>query len=220
MRFHDRREAGRVLAKALAHLHGRNPVVLALPRGGVPVGFEVARALDVPLDLVLVRKLGAPSQPELAVGAVAEGDPPTTFLDAQLIRHLDVPQSYLEKARADASREIARRQQSYLAGRARPDVHGRCAIVIDDGIATGATMRAALAAMRQRGPAWLVLAVPVAPPDSIAQLRHEVDEVVCLDQPEHFQAVGTYYENFPQLDDEEVVSLLNTRHSAIASRSR
>ncbi|OJY77438.1 MAG: phosphoribosyltransferase [Rhodospirillales bacterium 70-18] len=209
-RFRDRRAAGQALATALLRFKGQNPVVLALPRGGVPVAWEVAQALAAPLDLVLVRKLGAPEQPELAVGAVAEGEPPEVFVDARLARHLEVPAAYLAAATARAEQEIARRRQTYLAGRPRPEVRGRCAIIVDDGIATGATMRAAIAATRRRGPARLVLAVPVAPADTLAELRRLVDEAVCLAIPAPFLAVGNHYDSFPQLSDEEVIALLKT----------
>jgi putative phosphoribosyl transferase len=209
VRFADRREAGRLLAEALLGFKDRHPVVLALPRGGVPVAYEVARALGAPLDLVLVRKIGAPGQLELALGAVAEGEPPEVVIDAQLVRHLDVPAAYLIAARARAEEEIARRRVSYLGGRPRPEIRGRVAIVVDDGIATGATMRAALVATRRRGPGHLVLAVPVAPADTLARLRREVDEVVCLQQPEPFFAVGSHYDGFAQVQDEEVIALLD-----------
>jgi putative phosphoribosyl transferase len=209
MLFTDRHEAGRRLATRLLALKFKNPVVLALPRGGVPVGFEVARALAAPLDLVLVRKIGAPHQEELAVGAIADGDQPELVTDPRLIDLLHVSRAYLEDAKSVALQEIERRRRIYLGDRQPAEVAGRTAIVVDDGIATGATMLAALRATRRRGPARLVLAVPVAPPDALKRMRGEVDEVVCLDTPSAFFAVGQFYRAFPQLRDAEVIALLD-----------
>ncbi len=206
--FRDRSDAGRRLAKPLLVYRDRHPVVLALPRGGVPVGLEVARALHAPLDLVLVRKLGAPHWEELAIGALAEGEPPERVLNEDVVRSLRVPPEYLETATAAARREIERRRGAWLAGRAPIDLHGCTAIVIDDGIATGATMKAALRATRRRGPEQLVLAVPVAAPHALAELRAEADSHVCLEAPADFEAVGQFYVRFPQLDDEDVTKLL------------
>jgi putative phosphoribosyl transferase len=206
--FADRSEAGRVLAQRLLRLKGERPVVLALPRGGVPVGFEVARALDAPLDLILVRKIGAPFQPELAVGAVVDGARAETVLNEEMVREFEIPDNYLAEESARQLEEIERRRQLYLAGRTRAPVEGHTAIVVDDGIATGATMEAALHATRRANPQRLVLAVPVAPPDTIEQLRPQVDEVVCLATPRLFNAIGAFYEDFRQLTDEAVVDLL------------
>ncbi|MBN9509856.1 MAG: phosphoribosyltransferase [Alphaproteobacteria bacterium] len=213
MRFADRSEAGRLLAARLlaARLpsqEARRPVVLALPRGGVPVGFEVARALNAPLDLLLVRKIGAPHQPELAIGAIADGEAPVLETDSELIERLHIPPAYVERTKQAELAELERRRRAYLGDQAPIDLHGRAAIVVDDGIATGATMRAALRSVRRRGPAALILAVPVAPPDTLARMRAEVDEVVCLEAPEDFMAVGQFYRDFPQLDDAEVTALL------------
>jgi putative phosphoribosyl transferase len=193
--FPDRTEAGRRLAERLRHLKDQRPVVLALPRGGVPVAYEVARVLEAPLDLVLVRKIGAPFQPELAIGAVVDGERPELVLNRDLISEYGIP-------------EIERRRQLYLAGRARAPVRDRTAIVIDDGIATGATMEAALHATRRAGPRRLVLAVPVAPPDTIERLRPQVDEVVCVMVPAFLGAIGSFYRDFRQLRDEDVIGLL------------
>ncbi len=209
MRFTDRHDAGQRLAERLLTLRLKDPVVLALPRGGVPIGFEVARALAAPLDLVLVRKIGAPDQEELAIGAIADGEHPELVTDPRLIDALAVPPEYLEQAKSAALREIARRRRAYLGDRPQVEVAGRTAIVVDDGIATGATMRAALRVTRRRRPARLVLAVPVAPPEALNQLRREVDAVVCLDTPAEFFAVGQFYHAFPQLSDDEVVALLD-----------
>lgn len=205
--FRDRADAGRRLAKRLMGYKTRLPVVLALPRGGVAVAHPVAVALGAPLDVVLVRKIGTPLQPELAAGAVAEGDPPELVINDEIGGAIS-PAWF--KAEAERQiKEIARRRGRYLGTRARAAIAGRTAIVIDDGIATGATMRAALRAVRKAQPARMVLAVPVAPPGVIARLRDEVDEVICLTISELFGAVGQYYKSFPQLDDAEVVALLD-----------
>jgi len=206
--FADRIDAGRRLAAALAPLRGEDCVVLALPRGGVPVAAEVARALDAPLDLVLVRKIGAPHQQELAVAAVVDGDTPQLVRNEDVIRMLHVGEDYLEAEARRQLKEIERRRTAYLAGRTPEPIEGRTAIVVDDGIATGATTRAALRAVRARRPRRLVLAVPVAPPDTIAALASEVDQIVCLSQPEPFGAIGAFYDDFRQLEDEDVRSIL------------
>jgi putative phosphoribosyl transferase len=217
MIFADRTEAGRLLAERLLHLRPEQPVVLALPRGGVPVGFEIARVLVAPLDLVLVRKLGAPFQEELAVGAVSDGEHVELVTDPELIATLGVTQDYLETAKATALHEIERRRRAWMGDRQPVSVAGRTAIVVDDGIATGATMQVALRATRLRRPAHLVLAVPVAPKDTLRKLRPEVDEIVCLETPRRFMAVGQYYDAFPQLRDDEVTALLE---QAQTSRTR
>lgn len=216
MVFADRDEAGRRLAARLVALKDKQPVVLALPRGGVPVGLEIARTLAAPLDLVLVRKIGAPGQEELAIGAIADGEHPELVTDPSLIDRLDVPPDYVERTRLAALREIERRRRVYFGDRAPVAVAGRTAIVVDDGVATGATMLAALRATRRRGPARLVLAVPVAPPHTIERLRREADETVCLDTPLDFFAVGQFYRRFPQLSDEEVVALLEKARALVA----
>lgn len=209
MLFADRFEAGRRLAVRLEHLKPAHPVVLALPRGGVPVGFEIARCLGAPLTLVLVRKIGAPGQEELAVGAIAEGNPPELVTDEDVAGWLSISKEYLESAKQVALQEIARRRQRYLPDQPEVEIAGRTAIVVDDGVATGATMLAALRATRRRKPSRLVLAVPVAPDDTLERLREEVDEAVCLDTPADFYAVGQFYRTFPQLRDEEVIALLD-----------
>ncbi len=217
MPFPDRTEAGRRLAERLLQYKDRQPVVLALPRGGVPVGFEIARALAAPLDLVLVRKIGAPFHEELAIGAIADGEHPQLVTDAGLIGELAVTPEYLEQTKTTALKEIERRRRAWFGDRQPVDVAGRTAIVVDDGIATGATMQAALRATRLRKPARLVLAVPVAPPDTLRKLRHEADETICLETPAEFFAVGQFYHAFPQLRDQEVTSLLEQAHSLISS---
>jgi putative phosphoribosyl transferase len=217
--FGDRADAGRQLAAKLKHLKHEDPLVLAIPRGGVPVGFEVARALAAPLDLVLVRKIGVPYQPELALGAVVDGEHAETVLNDELVQSLDLPDDFIRKETELQLAEIERRRKAYLGDRARPLIAGRTAIVVDDGIATGATVRAALRAIRRSAPKRLVLAVPVAPPDTVSLLRAEVDELVCLEAPKLFFAIGQFYLDFSQLTDDEVTALLNQAHEAEPSRT-
>ena len=183
--------------------------VLALPRGGVPVAAEVARALRAPLDLLLVRKIGTPWQPELALAAVVEGEPPQIVVDDDLRRHAGCDAAYIERQAQIALREIARRRAAWLRGRPAIELAGRTVIVVDDGVATGTTVRAALQALRLRRPARLVLAVPVAPPDTLQRLAAEVDQAVCLLTPSPFRAVGAHYLHFAQLDDHEVTAALD-----------
>jgi putative phosphoribosyl transferase len=206
--FTDRREAGRQLGAALARFKDQKPVVLAIPRGGVAVGVEVAAALDAPLDIVLVRKIGSPFQPELALGAVVDGEHAETVLNEDLVKVMHLSEDFIRHEAAEQLKEIDRRRQLYLSGRPRPVIEGRTAIVVDDGIATGATVRAALAAVRRSRPQRLVLAVPVASPDTIEQLRKETDEIVCLEQPSGFFAIGQFYVDFAQLTDADVMDLL------------
>jgi putative phosphoribosyl transferase len=207
--YRDRREAGRHLAKRLADYAGRPGVlVLALPRGGVPVAAEVATALQAPLDLILVRKIGVPIQPELAMGAVVDGGSPLVVRNDDVIRAAGIEELEFQAACESELAEIERRRQLYFGDRERVDVAGRTAIVVDDGIATGATTRAALRATRQRNPDTLVLAVPVAPTDSLVALRQEADDVVCLEEHEVFGAIGLYYSDFLQISDEEVIETL------------
>lgn len=208
MFFDDRIDAGRQLAAKLLHLRDRRPVVLALPRGGVPIGREVARTLHAPLDLVLVRKLGAPISPELAIGAIVEGQPVERFINSDIVTELGVDDAYIEAEVAEQAREIERRRERYLQGRAPIEVRDRTAIVVDDGIATGATMRIALRAVRRRHPQRLVMAVPVAPADTIAAMHDEADELVCLEAPRDFGAIGFFYRDFRQVDDRTVIELL------------
>lgn len=208
MAFKDRSEAGCKLAAALAAYKDQQPAVLALPRGGVPVAAEVAVALNAPLDLILVRKIGVPYQPELAMGAIVDGSSPVIVRNEDVIRLAGIEEAEFKAAGDSELAEIERRRQRYLGGRERLDVAGRTAIVIDDGIATGATTRAALRAIRMRNPKKLVLAVPVAPTDSLAAMREEADEVVCLEDHEFFGAIGLYYRDFRQISDEEVIAIL------------
>jgi len=209
MMFENRRDAGRKLAAALRHYHDRDLVVLALPRGGVPVGAEVAAALGAPLDLLLVRKIGVPWQPELAMGAVIDGATPIVVRNAEVIELAGVKEADFEAASQVELSEIERRRQSYVGERARPQIAGRTAIIVDDGIATGATVRAAIRGLRRRNPEAIVLAVPVAPRDTIETLRAEVDEVVCLEMPTDFYAISLCYRDFGQTSDAEVTRILN-----------
>lgn len=218
MIFADRADAGRRLAEALLRFKDRNPVVLALPRGGVAVAFEIAVALDCPLDLLLVRKIGAPMQPELAVGAVVDGPEPEIVANADVLAVLDLPEDYVRQAAQRELVEIQRRRELYLKGRERPSIAGATAIVVDDGLATGATARAALHAARRQRPGRLVLAVPVAPPETVAEIKAECDEIVCLAQPDSFGAIGFFYDEFHQLDDGEVIRLLDAAAQRHARR--
>lgn len=206
-RLADRTEAGRRLATELARYADRaDVIVLALPRGGVPVGYEVARALRAPLDVFVVRKLGVPGHEELAMGAVASGG--IRVLNDQVVRALGIPRDVIEDVTASELRELERREQLYRGERAAPDVRERVVILVDDGLATGATMQAAIAALRQRGPARIVVAVPTAAPETCTQLRDEVDDLICAMTPEPFHAVGFWYEDFSPTTDEEVQELL------------
>lgn len=218
MYFADRQEAGRRLGAELIRFKGRQPVVLALPRGGVPVGFEVATRLGAPLDVVLVRKIGHPAQPELAIGAIADVEGLEKVIDEAAIADFAIPKAYLDREIARQRGEIEKRRQLYFKGRTPAEIRDRTAIVIDDGIATGATMRAALRAVRRRVPKRLVLAVPVAPADTLEDLRSEADETVCLFSPKEFAAVGLFYADFRPVEDDDVVDLLD-RAAAVAARA-
>ncbi|HEX3487296.1 MAG TPA: phosphoribosyltransferase [Micropepsaceae bacterium] len=208
MRFRNRADAGRALASALSSYKSQNPIVLALPRGGVPVAAEVAEQLAAPLDIILVRKIGAPIQPELALGAVVDGGRPIIVRNPDVIRLTGTTESQFQAICDEELAEIERRRRLFLGSRQPLNPEGRVAIVIDDGIATGATMRAALLVTRMRNPKKLVLAVPVAAPSTLEELRPEVDDIVCLASTEHFEAVGYFYADFRQLTDEDVSEIL------------
>ena len=206
--FRDRVDAAERLVPALMHLKGQAPTVLALPRGGVPIGAVLAKALDAPLDILLVRTIGVPGQPELAAGAVVDGESAETVLNDDVVRLLDISDQYIEDETRRQLAEIERRRGIYLHGRARSHVAGRTAIVVDDGIATGATVRAALHAARRGNPQRLVLAVPVAAADTMAALRPLVDEAICLKIPTLLGAISGFYLRFPQVTDGEVEATL------------
>ena len=208
MPFHDRADAGRRLARALAHLLPEKPVVLALPRGGVPVAAEIAQALHAPLDLVIARKIGIPMQPEVAMGAVVDGERPVILRNEDIIRYARVSEDDFRVIANAEIAEIERRRGRYLAGRPAVDVHDRVVILVDDGIATGATMRAAIRAVRRRHPARLILALPVGPTAVVEQLRRDVDELVCLEVYDRFTSVGGCFVDFRPTSDEEVVAAL------------
>ena len=207
--FQNRTEAGRRLAAKLLHHKGEKAVVFALPRGGVPVAAPIAETLGAPLDLVLARKIGAPFHPELAMGAVANGGSHVVVRNEDVIAMAGVDEAQFDAACRRELDEIERRRRRYLGTRRPCEVEGRVAIVVDDGVATGATMRAALRAIRARRPTALVLAVPVAPPDTLDALKAEVDETVCLEVHAAFGAIGYFYADFHQLDDDEVIAILD-----------
>lgn len=211
MPFTDRIDAGQRLAKALAAYKDKHPVVLALPRGGVPVAAEVAQALSAPLDLILVRKIGVPDQPELAMGAVVDGPAPMVVRNDHVIRLAGIGESEFNRVRDREVAEIERRRKLYVGERPHPELAGRTVIVVDDGVATGATTRAALRATRARKPGRLVLAVPVAPTDTLNELRGEADDIICLEDYADFGAIGLFYSDFRQTTDQEVIDLL-ARH--------
>jgi predicted phosphoribosyltransferase len=205
--FRDRQDAGRLLAERLRQYADKPDVlVLALPRGGVPVGYEVASALNVPMDVFLVRKLGVPGREELAMGAIATGG--VRVLNEDVVRPLGIPERVIDAVVADERRELARRERLYRDDRPPPDVRGRTCILVDDGLATGATMHAAVAALRQQRPARIVVAVPVAAPEICARFRAEVDEMICAITPSPFAAVGLWYQDFSQTTDADVRDLL------------
>jgi predicted phosphoribosyltransferase len=207
MLFRDRADAGRQLLSRLGAYRDRADVlVLGLPRGGIPVAYEVARGLGAPLDVFVVRKLGVPGQEELAMGAIATGG--VRVVNRDVVDALRIPPDVLDRATAQEVRELERREQSYRGERPVPAVAGKTVILVDDGLATGSTMRAAVAALRQQGPARVVVAVPVAAPSTCEELRREVEEVVCFATPEPFMAVGRFYDDFSQTTDDEVRELL------------
>jgi predicted phosphoribosyltransferase len=207
--FHDREEAGRLLGEELARRLGNrdDTIVLALPRGGVPVGYEVARVIGAPLDVFIVRKLGLPGHEEFAIGAIASGG--VRVLNEEAFAQFPIPAHVVDAVAAREARELERRERSYRGSRAPLDVKNKTVIVVDDGLATGSTMRAAVRALRQMGPRAIIVAVPVAAGRTCSEFRAEADDVVCLRTPEPFRAVGLWYEDFSQTTDEEVHALLD-----------
>ena len=204
--FADRSDAGRQLAARLIHYRDQAPIVLALPRGGVVVGYEVARALGAPLDVIVARKLGAPDQPELGIGAIAPGG--VRILDDFAVRYLGITPEELDQITAAETREMERRLRLYRGDRPAPDLHNRTVLLVDDGLATGVTARAAIHSIRQQEPQRLVLAVPVCAPQTAEALSAEVDDLVCVSAPAHFRAVGLWYHDFRPVSDGEVIALL------------
>lgn len=207
--FFDRNDAGKQLAKALIDFPTENGLVLAIPRGGVVVGYQIAEALNLPLDVIVPRKLGAPDNPELAIGAVTEDG--TQVIDEGIIAYLNVSNSFIQEESRRQIEEIGRRLQVYRKGMTSLDLKEKDVIIVDDGIATGSTMKAALASVRNRGAASVIVAVPVGPPSTIEELQELADRVVCPYKPDYFQAIGQFYEDFNQTSDEEVIALLNAR---------
>jgi putative phosphoribosyl transferase len=208
MPFRDRAEAGRRLAKSLVGYTKNKPIILAFVRGGAPVAAEIARSLDAPLDIILVRKIGVPFQPELAMGAVVDGSTPSTVRNDDVIRAAGISEADFDAIRDRELVEIHRRRQRYMGGRAHLNLTGRFVIVVDDGVATGATTRAALRAVRKKNPAKLILAVPVASREALRDLRGEADAIVCLEDHEFFGSIGAYYDDFRQCSDGEVIDIL------------
>lgn len=217
--FRDRTDAGRRLAPLLERFGDSNPVVVGLPRGGVVVAAEVAAHLHAPLDLLVVRKLGAPQQPELAIGAVVDGGGPSVFLDTGLIQRLGVQERYVEEEVRQQVQEIHRRECAYRGGRPAVPLQGRTVLMIDDGVATGATTRVALRAIRGQEPERLILAVPVGSPETLDALAADADEVIAVERPEDFRAVGQFYERFDQTEDKEVIRLLEAARGQEKGRS-
>ena len=218
MIYRDRSEAGKQLAARLAKYANRDDVlVLALPRGGVPVGFEVAKQLHVPLDIFLVRKLGLPGHEELAMGAISTGG--VRVLNEDVVDYLQIPEGVIDAIAAIELRELERRERAYRGDRPEPDVQGKTIILVDDGLATGSTMRAAAVALRQQNPARIVIAVPVSAPQTCDEYRMGVDEIVCASTPEPFRGVGQWYRDFSQTTDDEVRELLEKAQASYAAEA-
>jgi len=204
--FRDRKDAGRRLAERLEQYREESPIILALPRGGVPVAYEISRALRAPLDIFIARKLGAPGREEFGIGAVAQGG--VRVLNEHAVEALEIPKEYIERAAKEKTEEIERRLRSLRGDRPEPEIEGRTAILVDDGLATGVTARAAVEALRRQNPRRLVLAVPVCAAQTVEPLRPGVDELVCLEVPSNLMAISLWYEDFYQVPDEEVIELL------------
>lgn len=207
--FRDRQEAGEKLGVELARLQLHQPVVLALPRGGVPVAVEVAKALGAPLDLLIVRKVGAPGNPELAVAAIVDGDPPDVVLNREIVEAYSLDDDELRVLIAKERPELERRRLAYRGKHPPLSIAGKTAIIVDDGVATGTTMKVAIRALRRRSPREIIVAVPVSPPDTMAELAREANRVVCLSQPGQFRALSYHYLSFPQLADDEVTAVMD-----------
>ena len=218
MRFRNRSDAGQRLAGRLEHLRGKDAVILGLPRGGVPVAAEVARALAAPLDIILVRKLGVPAQPELGMGAIGESD--ARVINPDVVRYAQVSEAQMAEVERRERAELQRRAQRFRGGAPHEPLAGRIAVIVDDGIATGSTARAACQVARAMGAARVLLAVPVAPPGAEAAMRGDADEVVCLETPQRFLAIGEWYEDFAQTSDEEVIALLRAARARQAEQGR
>ncbi|RZD14336.1 MAG: phosphoribosyltransferase [Candidatus Acidulodesulfobacterium ferriphilum] len=215
MIFKNRQEAGKLLGKNLLK-HKYKPektVVIGLLRGGIPVAYEIAKALNAPLDVALVRKIGAPDQEELAIGAIVDGENPKVYLNKSLISRIAMPEGYIDRVKEIKLEEIRKREKIYRKGGGRIDVHGKIAIVVDDGIATGASIKVVIEALKEEKPEKIIIAVPVIPKDTLNELKKTVDDVIVLDAPEEFYAVGEFYEDFGQTTDEEVISLLQKSKS-------
>lgn len=208
--FTDRTDAGKQLADRMQAYAGRDALVIGLPRGGVPVALEVARALEAPLDILQVRKVGAPGQPELAAAAIAEGNPPHMVRNREIVTFFDISEAYLETTASDMLKAMAKRRLEMGAGEGPMNVRDRTVILVDDGIATGATAKAAIEAIRAGGAAHICLGVPVAPPETVLEMRRLVDDVVCLETPEYFRAVGAHYRDFDQVSTAEVAEILGS----------
>lgn len=209
MLFQNREDAGKQLALRLKKFGGYNTLILALPRGGVPVGSQIANYLHIPLDIFVVRKIGAPSNPELAIGAIASGG--TWYLDKLTIQNLKIPHELIDEIAIKELEEVARRQKEYRDNLPPPEIKNKTIILVDDGIATGATVKAAIRAIQKNNPAKLILAVPVCSREVIAELNPLVDKIICLETPDHFTAVGVYYKNFDQISDDEVKAILHPK---------
>lgn len=207
MLFKDRIQAGQELAKKLLKYKDKDVIILAIPRGGVVVAYEIAKALNSPLDLIIPRKIGAPYQPELAIGAVTQDG--TIILNEDIVSYLPIPNGYIEAEAEKQKMEIERRLMKYRGSVIEPNISNKIVIIVDDGIATGATMLAAIASIRKKKPLEIVVAIPVAPIETLKKIKEHADEIVCLYTPEPFFAIGQFYERFEQLEDEEVINLLN-----------
>jgi predicted phosphoribosyltransferase len=207
MLFKDRIQAGQKLAEKLLEYKDKNVIILAIPRGGVVVAYEIAKVLNAPLDLIIPRKIGAPYQPELAIGAVTQDG--TIILNEDIISYLPIPENYIEAEAERQKKEIERRLIKYRGSAIEPKLENKIVIIVDDGIATGATMLAAIASIRKKKPLKIIAAIPVAPPESLEKIKEYADEIVCLQTPEPFFAIGQFYERFEQLEDEEVIDILN-----------